>query len=331
MSNRSAGGPKPEPFYDCDGITLYHGDARNVLPTLDEEFPAVIFDPPYGEGQGFEGDASLSDAKNLLRDLLPMIYERVRPWGKAACFWTFSNLDVMIDEVRGAGWDYRRLLTMYLPNGSARPDMGFLPRSQPIVIVSKNEPSKIHSEIAEYLGARLENSDHTRSSLAETLGCDSRLVMKWTRVGDPSWCIPTPRFYEPLKEELDLDSRFDFLLEKREDSREDEYIYNHDCYVVENPRNGAGGDHPSPKPLRVVSHLVHTLADKGDPVLDPVAGSGTTLVGAQNQNRRAVGIEIDKTNCERIVERLAQQNIFQGRDSVARTQGTADRSVQVPT
>lgn len=36
------------PYYERDGITIYHGDARDVLPLL-EQVDHVITDPPYGE------------------------------------------------------------------------------------------------------------------------------------------------------------------------------------------------------------------------------------------------------------------------------------------
>lgn len=37
----------PSPFYDADGITIYHGDCRKILPLL-KGVDAVITDPPYG-------------------------------------------------------------------------------------------------------------------------------------------------------------------------------------------------------------------------------------------------------------------------------------------
>lgn len=39
----------PCPVYDRDGITLYHGDCRDVLPTLDS-VSVIVSDPPYGIG-----------------------------------------------------------------------------------------------------------------------------------------------------------------------------------------------------------------------------------------------------------------------------------------
>ena len=38
-----------KPYYDEDGITIYHGDCREVLPTLGP-VDAVVTDPPYGLG-----------------------------------------------------------------------------------------------------------------------------------------------------------------------------------------------------------------------------------------------------------------------------------------
>lgn len=38
----------PAPFYDCAGVTLYHGDALELLPLLPKA-DAILTDPPYGE------------------------------------------------------------------------------------------------------------------------------------------------------------------------------------------------------------------------------------------------------------------------------------------
>lgn len=36
-----------KPYYEQDGITIYHGDCREILPTL-ERFDLLLTDPPYG-------------------------------------------------------------------------------------------------------------------------------------------------------------------------------------------------------------------------------------------------------------------------------------------
>jgi site-specific DNA-methyltransferase (adenine-specific) len=52
--------------------------------------------------------------------------------------------------------------------------------------------------------------------------------------------------------------------------------------------------HPTQKPVNVLRYLIEVFTDKGDVVIDPVAGSGTTLLAAMQCGRRAYGFEIKK-------------------------------------
>ena len=52
--------------------------------------------------------------------------------------------------------------------------------------------------------------------------------------------------------------------------------------------------HPTQKPVKVLEKLIHLFTDPGDVVIDPVAGSGTTLLAAASTNRRSFGFEIKK-------------------------------------
>ena len=42
--------PLPKPYYDRDGITIYHGDCKDILPEL-PKVDLVLTDPPYGIGK----------------------------------------------------------------------------------------------------------------------------------------------------------------------------------------------------------------------------------------------------------------------------------------
>jgi len=52
--------------------------------------------------------------------------------------------------------------------------------------------------------------------------------------------------------------------------------------------------HPTQKPVDLLEKLIKIFTDEGDIVIDPVAGSGTTLIAAQNCNRKSFGFEIKK-------------------------------------
>ena len=52
--------------------------------------------------------------------------------------------------------------------------------------------------------------------------------------------------------------------------------------------------HPTQKSIKLLERLISVLTDPGDVVIDPVAGSGSTLIAARNLGRRAYGFEIKK-------------------------------------
>lgn len=64
--------------------------------------------------------------------------------------------------------------------------------------------------------------------------------------------------------------------------------------------------HGAEKPMSLVSNILSGLTNEGDLVLDPFAGSGTTLRAARDLGRRAVGIELSLEYCEIVVKRMAQ-------------------------
>lgn len=62
------------PYYEHAGITIYHGDCREVLPTLSLTEFAVIVDPPYGiehssnYGASWNGTSIANDSDTSVRD-----------------------------------------------------------------------------------------------------------------------------------------------------------------------------------------------------------------------------------------------------------------------
>lgn len=52
--------------------------------------------------------------------------------------------------------------------------------------------------------------------------------------------------------------------------------------------------HPTQKPIKTLERLIKLFTDEGEVVIDPVAGSGTSLIAAMNCNRSAYGFEIKK-------------------------------------
>lgn len=69
------------------------------------------------------------------------------------------------------------------------------------------------------------------------------------------------------------------------------------------------GDHPNEKPLVVLQPFIQASSLPGQLVIDPFAGSGSTLVCARAMGRRAIGIELDERWCELAATRLSQATL----------------------
>jgi len=78
--------------------------------------------------------------------------------------------------------------------------------------------------------------------------------------------------------------------------------------------NGNRQSHPTQKPEGLMERMVLASSDKGDLVVDPFSGSGTTLRVCQQLDRKAIGIEINPDYVTMAQNRL--NNTFTGFDSV---------------
>lgn len=65
-----------------------------------------------------------------------------------------------------------------------------------------------------------------------------------------------------------------------------------------------GSQHPTQKPVDLIEYLIRTYSVKGDCILDPFAGSGTTAVACVNSDRDFLGWELDETYFERALKRI---------------------------
>jgi len=77
------------------------------------------------------------------------------------------------------------------------------------------------------------------------------------------------------------------------------------CGKATKRERGPGNDHPTVKPVKLMRYLLTLLSSPdGGVILDPFAGSGSTLVAAQKLGRRCIGIELTEHNCEIARNRL---------------------------
>src|SRR5690606_38174308 len=121
------------PYYEHNGITIYHGDCREVLPEIDAD--VLITDPPYGIGlttktSDYRGSASFDNGESLrasvlysddpesvrdmVREVIPMILSKVvrgLVFPGPSLLWSYP-------EPASIG-------SVFMPNGAGRCSWGF--------------------------------------------------------------------------------------------------------------------------------------------------------------------------------------------------------------
>lgn len=70
--------------------------------------------------------------------------------------------------------------------------------------------------------------------------------------------------------------------------------------------------HPTQKPVGLLKRIIEIFTDEGDVVIDPVAGSGSTLRACAEMNRNCYGFEIKKDYYKLAKEKMISEDILNG-------------------
>jgi len=95
-----------------------------------------------------------------------------------------------------------------------------------------------------------------------------------------------------------------FKMPNLENFKNKDFSYPSNVIYVPNAVNAFSKNrwHPAVYPYKLIEFFIKAYSDKGDLVLDPFAGSATTLVVARDLERYFLGFEIEKKFCEKIKE-----------------------------
>jgi len=91
---------------------------------------------------------------------------------------------------------------------------------------------------------------------------------------------------------------------KQSDIKRDEFMAWTNGTWVFNGESKKRIGHPAPFPVELPRRCIKLFSYVDDVILDPFLGSGTTLIAARTNNRRGIGIEVDKGYCK-----LAQSRV----------------------
>lgn len=71
--------------------------------------------------------------------------------------------------------------------------------------------------------------------------------------------------------------------------------------------SGTPNEHPTQKPLALMQELIQLFTDAGETILDPFAGSGSTLIAAWRLGRKSIGVELSEKYAEIAAKRIERE------------------------
>jgi len=90
-----------------------------------------------------------------------------------------------------------------------------------------------------------------------------------------------------------------------DEKRHEQKVYSVNNVGGENKRSEQG-NHPTPKPIKLVIDIIQDIARNDNIILDTFLGSGTTMVACQQLNRKCYGMELDPKYCQVIIDRMLE-------------------------
>lgn len=315
------------PYYDVDGITIYHADCRDVLPTI-KGHKLVVTSPPYGVGREYETGVSELEWEYLVRSTIAACAESML----GGDFLALNLPDRLVfdewlgmrpaaplvwrDIAQNGLFFYDRRTWVKDPTWATSQwhsvSVKAVQETEDIFFLRKAGYTQDESTVLWAIRDALHASGVSPDDLATVTGTSTAMVRWWTRPGEKNAQIPSLDQWSTIKSALGIsDPALDAAVERhhtktRRRLTDAEWVEwgSRQVWRIDPVRNQ--DRHPAVFPEALPWRCIKLLSDRHHTVVDPFMGSGTTLAAAKQLGRRAVGIEIDERYCEIAVERLSQ-------------------------
>lgn len=318
------------PYYDHNGITIYCGDMREILPQLPTA-QMILTSPPYNVGKEYETGQSVEEYTGLLHAIFDGASVVLDGGGHVVVNTTDRLMSSEVREginpvlplfdshAEGSGlemYDVRVWIkdppwrTSHWHAASAKSIGEF----EYIYIYKNPQPSSRVRSIASFLTQQRDTRGLSNGNIDEFMGY-SDMAGHWT-TRPVQLASPTVEQWERLRGLLDFNGDMDARVELenrtiRSRLTEKEWFAWGSRSVWDfKPERSGDKNHPAPFPYILPARIIKLLTDETAIICDPFMGSGTTLRAAQDLGRRAIGIELSEKYCEVAVGRLRQMPLF---------------------
>lgn len=273
---------------------IYNSECLEHMKTMaDNSIDCCITDPPYGMGME-HWDHSVPTA-----DIWKEVLRILKPGGFCLSFCSPQLYHRMACAVEDAGFKIQDQIMWMIT--TKMPKKNRLKQAhEPIVVAQKPFTGSIKSNFEKWGVGQIDTAN-TR------IPWDGKPPTGWVKGGHQRRTFgkdgkTTGTQKEFGKEDANPAGRYPSNIIGEVQENHQKYFY---APRVTRKERGEYNDHPTPKPISLMSYLIRVYCPEGKTVLDPFNGSGSTGIAAVLENRRYIGIEMSEHYCEVTKRRIA--------------------------
>ncbi len=300
---------------------IIHGDTLQVLSTIDNNsIDLVLTDPPYFldkmDDRWDEKKVGSTKYHHVVKSL-PAGMKFDREQGKKFYGWYYKISKQILRVLKPGGFFFSfSSPRLYHRMVSGIDDAGFLIRDCFIWLYTQNQPKAMSlNHFIEKLDEDKETKEDIKKQLSgwktpQIKSCFEPIVMA-QKEPDGTFLENFRKFKVGL---LNTNVRIGqdmFPSNVVSTDRINEIVDK--CFLISKPDKKEKGDfnlHRTVKPLTLCEYIINLTTYSGEAiVLDPFAGSGTTLVAAKKLRRKFIGIDINRKYIEIAQRRIRQTNV----------------------
>ena len=267
--------------------SILHGECQQALSEMEDDFfHACITDPPYGMGMD-EWDHSVPTV-----DIWKEVYRVLRPGAFCLSFCSRELYHRMAVAVEDAGFRIKDQI-MWMTTTKMPKHNRLKPAHEPIVVAQKPFKGTIKDNHEKW-GCGLIDTDNTR------IPWDKKPPTGWVKSGAKRRTFGKKGKTTGTQKEFGtVDAnpagRYPSNIIGEVQPEHQKYFY---APRATRKEKGDYNNHPTVKPVSLMSYLVKIYAAEETVVLDPFCGSGTTGVACIKENRDFVGIDMTEEYVE---------------------------------
>jgi site-specific DNA-methyltransferase (adenine-specific) len=276
-------------------FSISTGNCQDVLSTYGENFfHSCISDPPYGMGMD-HWDHSVPSV-----DIWREVFRTLRPGAFCLAFCSPELYHRLACNVEDAGFKIKDQI-MWMTTTKMPKHNRLKPAHEPIVVAQKPYQGSLQSNFEQW-GCGLIDTENTRvpwdkkpptgwvaqGGKRRTFGKDGNTKGSGAEYGTVD-ANPAGRYPSNIIGEVQPEHQ--------------KYFY---APRATRKEKGADNDHPTVKPVSLMSYLIRIYCPPGGVVLDPFCGSGSTGVAAIQEFREFVGIDLSEHYVEIATKRCEE-------------------------